>query len=79
MEFIELWKLLQDAEVERVTEAGRLAFLMRDVPKVLLDLGMPPILVIPQDPCMAGDILEAEGVILESLREAYTSGRGPWD
>jgi hypothetical protein len=54
-------------------------FLMRDVPKVLLDLGMPPIPVIPQDPCMAGDILEAEGVILESLREAYTSGRGPWD
>jgi hypothetical protein len=79
MEFIELWKLLQDAEVERVTEVGWLAILMRDVPKVLLDLGMPPIPVIPQDPCMAGDILEAEGVILESLREAYTSSRGPWD
>jgi hypothetical protein len=44
--------------VERVTEARRLAILTRDVSKVLVDLGRPPILGIPQDPSIAGDVLE---------------------
>jgi hypothetical protein len=79
MEFVELRKLLKEAEVEHVTEAVRLVFLARDVPKVLVGLVMPPILGIPQDPCTAGGILEEVGVILECLREAYASGRGSWD
>jgi hypothetical protein len=28
---------------------------------------------------MAGDVLEAEDVILEFLQEAYASGHGAWD
>jgi hypothetical protein len=56
-----------DAEVDRVAEARQLAILVRDVSKVLVDLGMPPILRIPRDLCMAGDILEVMDVILECL------------
>jgi hypothetical protein len=41
MEFVELQRLLQDAEANHVTEVGRLAILVRDVSKVLVDLGMP--------------------------------------
>jgi hypothetical protein len=39
MEFIKLQRLLQDAEVERVTEARRLMILVRDIFKLLVDLG----------------------------------------
>jgi hypothetical protein len=42
MEFIELQRLLRDAEADRVAEARRLAVLVRDVSKVLVDLSMPP-------------------------------------
>jgi hypothetical protein len=78
MEFIELLMLLQDTEVERVTEAGRQVILVRDVSEVLVDLGIPPILGIPRDLCMVGDVLEMVGVILEHLQEAYASSHGPW-
>jgi hypothetical protein len=44
-----------------------------------VDLGMPPISRILWDPHIVGDILEAMNVILEWLREAYTSRHGPWD
>jgi hypothetical protein len=74
MEFIELRRLLQDAEVDRVVEAGWLATLVRDVSKVLEDLGMPPIPEIPWDLCMASDVLETVDVILECLKEAYDFG-----
>jgi hypothetical protein len=47
MEFIDLRKLLKEAEVEHIADTGRLAILARDVSKVLLDLGMPPIPRIP--------------------------------
>jgi hypothetical protein len=53
--------------------------LVRDVSKVLVDLGMPPISGILRDLRRADDILEAAGTILECLREAYTSSHGPWD
>jgi hypothetical protein len=79
MEFVELRRLLQDADVDHVTKAGRLAILVRDVSKVLVDLGVPTIPKIPQDPHTAGDVLETVDVILESLQEAYASGHGPWD
>jgi hypothetical protein len=65
--------------VEHVAEAGRLVILARDVSKVLVDLGMPPVPGIPQDPCTTGNVLEAVGIILEHLQEAYTSDHGPWD
>jgi hypothetical protein len=41
-EFVQFRRLLQDVEVDRVTEAGRLVIMARDVSKVLVDLGMPP-------------------------------------
>jgi hypothetical protein len=53
--------------VDRITEAGRLVILVRDMSKVLVDLGMPLILGILQDPRMAGDVLDAVDVILEHL------------
>jgi hypothetical protein len=57
MEFIEQQRLLQDVEVDCVAEDGWLVILMRDVSKVLVDLGMPPISGIPWDPRPAADIL----------------------
>jgi hypothetical protein len=57
MESIELWRFLQDSEVDRVIEAGRLAFLVRDVSKVLTDLGTSPIPGIPRDPRTTDDVL----------------------
>jgi hypothetical protein len=47
VEVVELWRLLHDAEVDRVIEVRRLAILVRDVSKVQMDLGMLPILGIP--------------------------------
>jgi hypothetical protein len=57
MESIELWRFLQDSEVDRVIEVGRLAFLVRDVSKVLTDLGTSPIPGIPRDPRTTDDVL----------------------
>jgi hypothetical protein len=71
MEIVELQNLLKDAEVERVTEVGWLAILVRDVSNVLVDLSMPPISGISWGPFMIDDILEAVCIILESMREAY--------
>jgi hypothetical protein len=65
--------------VEHVIEAGRLAILVGDISKVLVDLGMPPIPGITQDPHTTGDIFDAMGTILECLQEAYTSNHGPFD
>jgi hypothetical protein len=53
--------------------------LVGDISEVLVDLGMPPKLGIPQDPSTAGNVLEVVGTILERLRESYTYGHGPWD
>jgi hypothetical protein len=64
--------------VECITEPGQLAILARDISKVLVDLGMPPILGIPQDPPMASDVLEVVGIIFEWLRETYATDHGPW-
>jgi hypothetical protein len=77
MGIIGLRRCLKEVEVERVAEVGRLAILVRDVSKVPVDLGMPPIPGIPQDSRTADNILEAAGTILECLREAYTSGHSP--
>jgi hypothetical protein len=79
MEFVELWRLLQDAEVDHIKEAVRLAILVRDVSKVLVDLGMPPISGISWHRCMAGDVLGAVDVILKRPWEAYAFGHDPWD
>jgi hypothetical protein len=62
--------------VGHITKAGRLAILVRDASKVLVDISMPPILGIPQDPHMADDVLEVAGTILERLQEAYASDHG---
>jgi hypothetical protein len=79
MEFVEPRRHLKEAEVERIDKARRLAILVRGASKVLVDLGIPPIPGIPQDPHTADDILEAAGTILEHLWEAYASSHDPWD
>jgi hypothetical protein len=76
MEFVMLQRLLQKAEVDHVIEVGWLLSLVRDVSKVLWDLGVLPILGIPKDPRMASDIMEVVDVILELMQEAYASGHG---
>jgi hypothetical protein len=68
-----------DVEVDRVVEAGCLVILVRDVSKVLADLGMAPIPGIPRDLRIGGDVLEMVDIILEHLSEAYASGHDPWD
>jgi hypothetical protein len=77
MEIVELRRPLKEAEVECVIEAGRLVILVRDVSKVLVDLGMPHISGIPPGPRVADDVLEVAGTILEHLWEAYTSDHSP--
>jgi hypothetical protein len=62
-----------------IVEAGLLAVLVGDISKVMVDLGVPPIPMIPHDPGRGSDILEAMGTILEWLREAHASSHGPWD
>jgi hypothetical protein len=79
MEFIELRRLLQDTKVDCVTEAGRLAILVRDVSKVLMDFGMFPTPGIPRDPRTTDNILEMVNVILEHLRDTYASSHSRWD
>jgi hypothetical protein len=79
MEFVELQKLLKDAEVACITEALQLAILGRDVSKVLVVHGMSSIPGIPQDLHMDGDVLAVVGIILECLQEAYASSHSPWD
>jgi hypothetical protein len=65
--------------VDRIAKARRLTILVRDVSKVLADLGMPPIPGIPQDPHIVSNILEAVDIILEHLQEACAFGHDPWD
>jgi hypothetical protein len=79
MEFVELRRLLKNVKVEHVTEVRRLAILVSDVSKFLVNLGMPQFPGIPHVSCMGDDILEAMGIILEHLWEANASGHGPWD
>jgi hypothetical protein len=79
MEFIELRSLLQDVEEDHITEARQLATLVKDVSKVLVDLGIPPIPRTPHDSRMTSDVLEAVDIIIERLQEAYASGHNPWD
>jgi hypothetical protein len=77
MEFSKLRRLLQDVEVDRVIEAGRLAILLMDMSKVLVDLSMPPIPGIPRDPRTVGDLLGAIDFMLEHLRETYATVHSP--
>jgi hypothetical protein len=79
MKFVELRMLHQDVKADHVVKAGWLATLPRDMSKVLENLVMPPILEIPLDPHMAGDVLEVVAVILKHLKEAYDSDRCPRD
>jgi hypothetical protein len=79
MEFIELQRLLHDTEADCVTETGWLAILVRDVSKVLLDRGMPPISGIPRDLCMAGDLLGGGGRRPGASTGGYASGNNPWE
>jgi hypothetical protein len=65
--------------VERIVETRQLAILVGVISRVLVDLGMPPIVGIPRDLCVACDILEEVGTILKCLWEAYASSHSPWD
>jgi hypothetical protein len=77
LEFIELRRILKDVKVECVTEARWLAILVSDVSMLLVYLGMLSVLGIPQDLCMADNVLEVMGVTFECLWDAYASGHGP--
>jgi hypothetical protein len=72
-------KMLGEKKVDRAAEAKRQAILVMDVSKVLMDLGMSPILGIPQDQRTAVDVLEVVDIILECLREVYASDHDTWD
>jgi hypothetical protein len=63
--------------VQCVTEARWLKILVGDISKVLVNLVMPPIPGIPQDPRTTGDVLEVVGTILERLQKPYTSSHSP--
>jgi hypothetical protein len=43
MDHVELRRHLEEVVVAHITEAGQLTILVRDISKVLVDLGMPPI------------------------------------
>jgi hypothetical protein len=77
MELVEPYGLLWDTNVDCVIEASRLATQVRDVSKVLEDLGMSHIPKIPWDPHTAGDVQGAMDIILECMKEAYDSGHDP--
>jgi hypothetical protein len=77
MDHVKLRRHLKEAEVARIAKAGQLTVLMGGISKVLVELGMPPIPWIPQEPGTAGDILETVGTVLEHLREANASNHGP--
>jgi hypothetical protein len=49
VELVKLQRCLEEAEVEHVIEVGRLAILVADISKGLVDLGMCRIQGIPQD------------------------------
>jgi hypothetical protein len=68
-------------EEERVTEVEKLAALVGETSKVLVDLGLPPppIREIPQAPRKAQEVLKVAGIILECLQEAHGSDVSPWD
>jgi hypothetical protein len=50
MKLVRLWMLLEEPEVVRIAEVVQLAVLVLDISRTLVDLGIPPILGIPQDP-----------------------------
>jgi hypothetical protein len=50
---------------------------VRDVSKVLANLGQPPIPEIPRDPCTTNDVLKVVDIILEHLQAAYASSHDP--
>jgi hypothetical protein len=47
MEFIELRRILQDTQVDHITEAGQLVIPVRDASKVWVNLVMPAISGMP--------------------------------
>jgi hypothetical protein len=65
--------------VKCFAKVRRLAILVGDLSKVLVDLGMPPISWIQWDPRAADVVLDVAGTILEGLQKAYASSRSPWD
>jgi hypothetical protein len=49
-----------------------------EISNALVDLGVLPILDIPEHPQLAQDVLTVARLILERLREERDSGTGPW-
>jgi hypothetical protein len=61
------WVELMEPKVACVPKSVRLAVLVRDISKAMVDLGMPLISGIPQDLSRASDILEVAGTVLDCL------------
>jgi hypothetical protein len=65
-------------ESKRTTEAMTLSWSSMEISNALIDLGVLPILDIPEQPRLAQDVLTVAGLILEHLWEERDSGTGPW-
>jgi hypothetical protein len=65
-------------ESKHTTKAMTLSWSSMEISNALVDLGVLPILDIPEHPLLAQDVLTVARLILERLREERDSGTGPW-
>jgi hypothetical protein len=63
----ELRKRMAGVDEERVVEAEKLAALVTETSRDLMDLGLPPIQEIPQVLRKAWEVLKAARIVLEHL------------
>jgi hypothetical protein len=75
----ELRKRMAGVDEERVVEAEKLAALVTETSRDLMDLGLPPIQEIPQVLRKAWEVLKAARIVLEHLWEVHASGAGHWN
>jgi hypothetical protein len=66
-ELVELHERVARVEEEHVTKAKKLAALVGEASKALVDLSLPPIREILHVPREAREVLKVAGVILECL------------
>jgi hypothetical protein len=64
---------------ERTTEVREMSWLVMEISNALFDLGMLPTRDIPQLSKKAQEVLAANGLILERLREGHASSAGACD
>jgi hypothetical protein len=77
VEVEELHARVAGVEDECTTEVGKLLKLAVEISNALVDLGLLPILDIPQLPKSAQEVLAVADLILERLQEGHASGVDP--